>query len=163
MCRCENVRMKKNKYILAFISTSAYLHIRTLVFIRALVFIFTSAHLLIGTFSFAQRNKIDSLLYLLKKDKEDTNKMNHLNKISRLYEFTGAFDSATFYCNEALRLADILPNGMGMKGASVAYNNLGVTHFDQGNYSKALEYYFMALKKKEEIKDKNGIATVYGN
>jgi len=46
---------------------------------------------LFQNFSFAHQSKIDSLLTLLKKDKEDTNKVNHLNKIGSEYRKIGSY------------------------------------------------------------------------
>ncbi|MBI4930328.1 MAG: tetratricopeptide repeat protein [Bacteroidetes bacterium] len=176
MSKCEDVQMKKiNKYILAFISISANQHIRTSAFIRTFVFISISAHLLIYTFAFAQQNKIDSLLTLLKKDKEDTNKVNHLNNLSREYRYINAFDSSLALANSALKLANVIltlndKNGMNQtvkqtaqKGIAIAYNNIGLVYDYHGDYPNALDYYIKGLKVAEVLENKNIMAAILGN
>ncbi|HIA35213.1 MAG TPA: tetratricopeptide repeat protein, partial [Flavobacteriales bacterium] len=46
---------------------------------------------------------------------------------------------------------------------AISYNNIGWTYKNQGNYEKALEYYYKSLKISEEIGDKEGIADSYDN
>jgi len=118
---------------------------------------------LLCSFVSAQQNEIDSLLNIIKKDKEDTNKVNHLNFLSRNYADIGNFENALQYANEALHLANTLPNGTGRSGASSSYNNMGIIYMEQGDYPKALENYFKALKISEELGIKFKIAIQYGN
>ena len=49
------------------------------------------------------------------------------------------------------------------KGLAVAYSNIGLIYDDQGEIDKAIEYFFLSLKIKEEIKDKKGMAGSYNN
>src|ERR1035437_9624668 len=105
--------MKKNKFIL--------------------VLVFTLVNLLISTFAFAQQNKIDSLLSLFKKDKEDTNKINHLNKISIEYINIGSYDSAFLYGNTSLKLAQHLNF---KRGLAKSYGDIGIVYQEQGKYTK---------------------------
>jgi class 3 adenylate cyclase/tetratricopeptide (TPR) repeat protein len=49
------------------------------------------------------------------------------------------------------------------KGIASSLNNIGNIYQDQGNYSRALEYYQKSLAIKEEIADKNGIASSQNN
>ena len=46
---------------------------------------------------------------------------------------------------------------------SKTLGNIGIVHWQQGDYPKALEYDFKALKLKEELADKKGIAKTLGN
>ena len=46
---------------------------------------------------------------------------------------------------------------------AASVGNIGVIYDEQGNYAKALEYYFKALKMDEELGNKNGIASDLGN
>src|ERR1035437_1840645 len=111
---------------------------------------------------FAEQTKIDSLLTLLKKDKEDTNKVNHLNTLSREYIDIGSYDSSFAFANNALKLSPQL-NPPYKKGIATTYNNLGVVYMQQADYPKALEYYFKGLKMAEDLGDKNKIASCLGN
>src|SRR3990172_2041737 len=108
----------------------------------------------------AQQSNVDSLLFLLKKDKEDTNKVNHLNLLSREYLNIASYDSALLYANEALRHAELVSASDGMpkkvlndnlKGKANAYSNLGIFYHYQSNYPFALDYYLKALKIDEEL------------
>ena len=112
--------------------------------------------------AYCQLSKIDSLLSLLKTDKEDTNKVNHLNKIAEKYWHLGSFGSAMNFALDALQLSE-KQNPIYKKGMTTAYNNLGVIFRNQGEYPKALEYYFKELKTAEEIQNKNVIAISLGN
>src|ERR1017187_718991 len=100
-----------------------------------LLLIFTSAYLLIGTFTFSQSSnrQIDSLLSLLKKDKEDTNKVNHLNNLSHEYINKSSYDTALQYANVSLQAARQLNF---QKGIATSYSNIGHIYYLQGDYSK---------------------------
>src|ERR1035437_225989 len=117
--------------------------------------------IVIGTKNcFGQKSKIDSLLTLIKKDKEDTNKVNHLKDLSREYYFIGSYDSVLHYGLSILPLAQKINFKKGIAGA---YNIIGITYGIQDDYPKALDYYFGALKLYEELKDKTGIAKCCSN
>src|ERR1035437_525711 len=103
--------------------------------------------------SFSQRS-IDSLSNLLKKDKEDTNKVNHLNNLSRQYINISSYDNALNYSNQSIQLAQKVDF---KKGLASACNTCGTAYNYKGDYPKSLEYYLKALKIDEEIKDKNGM------
>ncbi len=51
----------------------------------------------------------------------------------------------------------------GKTGIRKAYNNLGAAYHEQGNYEKALEYYFSSLEISEQIKDTLFIVKTLGN
>ncbi|MBI4946031.1 MAG: tetratricopeptide repeat protein [Bacteroidetes bacterium] len=105
-------------------------------------------------------NPKDSLHQLIRFDKEDTNKVTHLNTLCREYQKIGSYDTAFRYGDIALQLAIELEFP---KGIATAYNNIGIIYTYQGNYSRALENYFAALKIRKEINDKQGIAASYNN
>src|ERR1035437_5437477 len=137
-----------------------------------LIFILCSTQL-----SFAQNKKIDILLSLLKTDKEDTNKVNHLNLLSEIYLDLGSYDSAIVFANQALIICnspfeggkgDVLTNKqmaqltlVMTKCKAAAYINLASIKRNQGNYPKALDFYLKALKLDEELKDKERITKGY--
>src|ERR1035437_2066524 len=129
-------------------------------FLIALTFCF--CHLI----SLAQHSKIDSLLSLLKKDKEDTSKVNHLMELYRIYCKTGDYTKAAFYSDCSMQVAKSIHfgNGLGWPiGIARSYNSMGIIFFNKGNYSSALQNYLADLKIREEIKDKEGIAGSYTN
>src|SRR3990167_4502145 len=103
---------------------------------------------------------IDSLLTLLKSDRNDTNKVNHLCQLIRECELTGKFDEGLKYGYDALKLAVQLNF---KKGIAVSYNSIGMMHDDKGDYEKALEFYLKSLKIKEKIGDKKGMAVSFNN
>src|ERR1035437_5329168 len=109
--------------------------------------------------SWSQQSKIDSLLSLIKKDKEDTNKVNHLNNLAFSFYFANP-DSTILFSLQAAELAEKINF---KRGIANAYGNCGTGNSIKDNYAKALEYYFKALKIDEERKDMNGIATRLGN
>jgi tetratricopeptide (TPR) repeat protein len=110
--------------------------------------------------SFAQNVKIDSLLNVLKTAKEDTNKVNTLNELSKKLWQTGNFDSAFIHAENAKKLSVKLNS---KKGIAIACNSIGVIYFYQGNYPKALDNHFTSLEIKEDIGDKKGVAASYSN
>ena len=132
----------------------------------------TKGYLLILTlclchlFSSGQQRKIDSLLTLLKTDKEDTTKVKHLNTLCNRLGNIGEYDKGLLYGKEALKLARSIPfeNGRGWsKGIANSYNRLGLIYWKQGNFSNALENYFASLKIWEKLENKEGINTCYNN
>ncbi|MBI4929603.1 MAG: tetratricopeptide repeat protein, partial [Bacteroidetes bacterium] len=127
--------------------------------------------IIISISCFARQSKVDSLLILLQKEKEDTAKINCLNDLSRELLNKGDYDPAMKYANDALTICDRLlsinrPEYSGsilnLKRAT-AYNNIGIIYKNQSNFDKALENYFTALKIREEVGDKQGIAYSYNN
>ena len=124
--------------------------------------------------SVAQRAKIDSLLVLLKTDKEDTNKVKHLNKILGQYISSSEYDKGLQYGNQALALLATIAGKAqqshhnatylaAQKSMAKSYNNMGVIYYYQGNYPEAIKMHLAALKLREELEDKKGIAASYNN
>ena len=109
---------------------------------------------------FSQQNKIDSLLSLIKKDKQDTNKVIHLYQLIRECELSGGFEEGLNYGIEALELARKLNF---KKGIANSYGSIGNIYLGQANYPKAFDYYLKALKLDEELKNKKRIAVRLGN
>jgi len=116
--------------------------------------------LLISFFGVGQDSYTDSLLNILKKSKEDTNKVNLLNQISREFLNEADYIKTKVYATDAISLAKQLTF---KKGEATANKTIGNLFFEQGDYSKAIEFYFNALKIYEEIKYKAGIAFIYTN
>ena len=119
-----------------------------------------------SSFCFPKNKNTDSLQALLKTDKADTNKVNHLNRLSWEFIGLGEYDSAIKNCNQALALSNslIIENKRGWeKGAAKAYNNIGLVYKNQGNYFDALEKLLLALKINKKINYKKGIVASLTN
>ncbi|MGQ0828553.1 MAG: tetratricopeptide repeat protein [Bacteroidota bacterium] len=130
---------------------------------------------LLRQFSFAQNEKIDSLLQAIKTlptsgITKDTIEIKTFNELYREYRTIGEPEKALGYSNKALEVAKKISGspveavaGAAKKGIANSYNNIGVIYCDQSDYPKAFEYFFKSLKVREEIKDKNGTASSYNN
>jgi len=108
----------------------------------------------------AQNRQADSLLNLLKTDIEDSNKVYHLNKLSRQYRLIGEYGKGLGVSMQAKELGRKIKF---KKGEGNACNNAGLLYQDEGNYPEALVNYFTALRIFEEIKYKQGTANVFNN
>jgi len=106
----------------------------------------------------AQQRKIDSLYSLLRTEKEDTNRVNTLIKLSWEFYITGDYNKSDSLCKIVLPLGQKLNF---KRGVAFAYNYLGNTASDRGNNPEALNYKHKALKIFQEINNKSGIANVY--
>ncbi len=127
-----------------------------------------------GAEVFAQTRTTDSLLTLLKKDKEDTNKVNHLNALSWSLMYQNP-DSSIILGNHALSIItpisssefsfarEGIEDNAIKKLRATTLDNLGCYYFLKTDYFNALDYYQKALKIDEDLKDKNGIAKRLGH
>ncbi|MBC7862273.1 MAG: tetratricopeptide repeat protein [Bacteroidia bacterium] len=122
----------------------------------------------------------DSLLALIKKDKEDSSKINHLNNLGWELMYQDP-DTSIILGNQALSLSQKLCASskdkliwFGKKGMASSLGNLGVYYHLKSDYQKALEYYTQATTLSEELlrNSKNpaerkiflsGISARYGN
>ena len=117
------------------------------------------AFLFISTGVFSQNTEIDSLLKVLKTQREDTNKINTLFGISKLYKSQRDPDQAMEYQKQALLLSEKLKFWLG-KAKAIYY--LGNIYFDlRQNYAQALEYYYKSLNLFEELGDKKWISNAH--
>jgi serine phosphatase RsbU (regulator of sigma subunit) len=110
--------------------------------------------------SFCQDQYSDSLLNLLKKTKDDSNRVNLLNQISREFEGQTDFTKAKAYALQAISLSEKLNF---KKGKALTLKTIGNIYFDQGDYSKSLEFFFHALKIRDSIQDILGVAAIHTN
>ncbi|MBK6833006.1 MAG: CHAT domain-containing protein [Bacteroidetes bacterium] len=110
---------------------------------------------------FSQNKEVDSLLVVLKTEKEDTNKVNLLNQLSEKAGLRIAkYDKALEYAESAEKLAEKLSF---KKGMANSYHIIGIVYTYQLNYAEALKNYLASIKIKEEIGDKKGMANSYNN
>ena len=101
---------------------------------------------------------IDSLMEVLKTAKEDSNKVNTLNMLSRRIWNAYPNGGPKAYAEKALALAQRLNFKRGM---SLAYYNMGLCCEIEDNFSEALKNYRASLKIDEEIGNKHGLADTY--
>lgn len=115
---------------------------------RFLFFIF-----FLGTYTqgFAQKKeKLDSLLTLLSKSKEDTFKVRVLTDLSTAYTFSDP-DKAVEFAVEGIELSENLHYSFGV---ATCLHELGIIRYYQGNYNKSLEEYLKALSILEKLQEK---------
>lgn len=108
---------------------------------------------------FGQNSKVDSLSVLLKKDKLDSGKVNHLNALGWELMYANP-DTSIELSNEALKISINIKNE---KCEANSYSNLGVYSWVKGEFPVSLSYQFKALKLREKIKDRRGEATSLSN
>ncbi len=107
----------------------------------------------------AQGPKTDSILGILNRVKEDSNKVVMLNKLFGDFIYTRPEKSIGF-ARQALALSQKLN---WEKGIANSYHCIGHFYLTQGDYPKCLEAWLTTLKIREKIHDKKGIALANGN
>ena len=107
---------------------------------------------------YAQNKAIDSMLVILKSAKEDTNKVKTLIDLSESLWRTDGSEQGIKFAREALELSEKINY---KRGILEAYNFIGLHYSYMGNRPEALKNYFIALKKAEDLGDKNEIAYCY--
>ncbi|MFY9308974.1 MAG: tetratricopeptide repeat protein [Bacteroidia bacterium] len=122
----------------------------------------------------AQNADNDSLLNLIRQDKQDTLKAKHLIAYARNMAYINP-DTAIILCKEALQLVTPVasPEFSNVKaGTEVnaielirlkAIGSLGNCYFMKSDFFKALECYTQALKIAEKLNHKKSIAAYSGN
>ena len=108
---------------------------------------------------FAQKQKADSILQLLKTETKDTSKVKLLWKLASTMGVYSP-DTALVYAQKSLLLATEIKY---TEGQSKAIGVLANTFRKMGNYSKALEYNFRKLPIAEKENDPDNLATVLMN
>ncbi|MCX8167327.1 MAG: tetratricopeptide repeat protein, partial [Candidatus Micrarchaeota archaeon] len=107
----------------------------------------------------AQNRSIDSALNILKKDIHDTTKVKIFNYLAWQY-ISFNKTKADSFCDLALAIAE---RNNYLPGISKSYILKGNISFEIADYEKSLEYNLRALKIREKLNDRWGIAGVYGN
>jgi len=105
----------------------------------------------------AQDNGTDSLKLALKKQNEDTTKVNLLNQITTI---TIQSEDAFIYGNQAVKLATKLNFS---KGKALGLKNLGLYYFIKSDFIPAEEYWREALEEYTVIHDESGRANMLNN
>lgn len=118
---------------------------------------FTVFFVFISFLSFAQKHEqslIDSLTQKLSLTKEDTNKVNLLDKLSYCYSTIDP-DKGVQYGEAAMKLSQQLNWKSGVAKANA---DLGINYQAKSDYTRALEYNLQALKLSEELNKRMSIA-----
>lgn len=105
------------------------------------------------------QGKTDSLIRLIKQDKPDTNKINHLNTLGNELMYQNP-DTAIILSKQALNIAE---KNKFKKHIANSLSNIGVYNWVKGEFPTALAYQFKALKQREEINDQTGKASSLAN
>ncbi|MDP1745473.1 MAG: tetratricopeptide repeat protein [Bacteroidota bacterium] len=109
---------------------------------------------------YAQQDRIDSLLLVLRSSTVDTIQINTLSELSRLHNSTGNYQDALKYAIDAQQQSQKVNFKTGLGNA---FNNIGSVYWNEGSYENALENYFKALEIRKEAKDKKGISGSLNN
>jgi tetratricopeptide (TPR) repeat protein len=104
--------------------------------------------------------RIDSLLRVVRTDREDTVKVAHLNKLAMEYHIISRYDTVPAVANSALLLSEKLNY---KRGIANAHNLLGNHYSSQGIIAEGMKQHLLSLKLNEELQDKQGIASGYNN
>ena len=117
-------------------------------------------------FAFAQNKNIDSLLTLLKTDKEDTNKVKTLINIGEYYSDKGEYDKSLKFLEDASKLCSETKK----KEILITKVNIVIAgvYTRKGDYNKSLDLYLGSLgilerenQRKELAKALHNIAITY--
>ena len=128
--------------------------------VKSIILLVSILFLLQSQLSHAQKSKIDSILFKLKTQKIDTNKVNLYYELSWRYRIDGDCRRALKNGMIALKLSKKLNF---QRGTANIYNSIGAIYSFQGNYAEGLKYYFKSLKIRETIGEKGSIALSYNN
>ena len=109
--------------------------------------------------SIGQNQTVDSLLFRLKNEKEDTVRCELYRQIGRIYLNVNP-DSSMFFYKKSLVLAE---NKNLRKEEITTLRYIGNYYTNLGSYDKALEYHLKSLKISEQLNDKKEMAPCYTN
>ena len=92
-------------------------------------------------------NKIDSLLTVIKSDKADTSKINHLNDLAWILKYSNP-DTSIILSNQALNIlinTKNLPEIWKQTAKGKCFHRLATFQYLKGNYAESLDFYYKAL------------------
>jgi tetratricopeptide (TPR) repeat protein len=126
---------------------------------RKIILLF--AAIVLSRSSYSQQNQIDSFKRVLETAKEDTSKVNALNKVTSLCLQTPPdYKKALLFAEKSKLLAEKLSY---KKGIAIAHHYLGIIYDYFGLYEKAFQNYLDGLKIWETLKDSGMIIQSYQN
>jgi adenylate cyclase len=120
--------------------------------------IFSLFWLLSGSGSFAQKTKADSLLTVLKSAPADSNRINTLLELNKVFGSRN-IDSARMFVSEAIRIAEASGN---KKQHALALKTMGNSYYQKDN-NAALDYWEKSLSLYRSIQDSSGEANLLSN
>lgn len=106
---------------------------------------------------YAQQRVIDSLKLLVSLDKEDSFKVQHLNKLANAYCDAGEMPKALGCGQSALFLALKINYPLGLERA---YSNIAFTYYLLADYQKALDCYSKSLAIAGQTGNESGAASI---
>jgi two-component system NtrC family sensor kinase len=124
---------------------------------RKLIFFFSG--ILFFSNCFSQERETDSLILLLKNTKEDSTRVDILNKIAALYLNTSP-DTTIIHATQAKQLAEDISY---IPGLAYALKNIGLGYYMQADYVQTLTYWNKSLEKFKAAGDKKGTANILSN
>ena len=107
----------------------------------------------------AQDSRVDSLKSLLRNQAQDTSRVNMLNEIADAIHRANP-DEAIRYSTEARKLAELLNFP---RGEAMAYKNMGLGYYMQGEYTEAVRHWEPSLALYEELGDDQMVANLLSN
>jgi len=107
----------------------------------------------------AQQNAIDSLNDIILKNNKDTNHINSLLELAKQYQRID-LDSAMKFSEDALKISTI---NEFYKGSALAYRQIGILFYFNGDNDKSIENLYLSLDKWKQAKDERGIGRAYMN
>lgn len=122
------------------------------------LFIF-SLFITTNIFCQSSQKEIDSLVASLPTIKNDTHKVDVLNKIAWDVSYND-FQKAIDYCYKAILLAKKINYE---KGLSKTYNTIATIYTDLGVSDEAVKYHELSLNISKKLNYKSGIASTYAN
>lgn len=104
-------------------------------------------------------NEIDSLKRLIASNIADSNKVNLLNKLSKLF-FNDNPDTSVTIAASSKKLAEQINFRPGL---ALALKNMGIGYYLQGKYKEAVLTWNQALEVYKLLGDKSGVANMLSN
>src|ERR1041385_1761431 len=106
----------------------------------------------------------DSAIYYARELKNLSEELNYPKgitsayfRLGQAYNNLGNYDSSQTYLSKALAMST------DKSTTAKIYDNIGINHWEMGNYPEALKNYFTGLKAFEEAGDKKAIGSTYNN
>ncbi len=107
----------------------------------------------------ASGNQLDSLNAVIAKAPDDSNKVQHMLKLSALY-FGTAPEEAIQVGENAMKLSRRIGYS---KGVAYALKNIGIAYYYQGEYVESLTAWQKSLAVFDSIGDQTGVANILSN
>ena len=115
---------------------------------------------IIPTKLYSQNNRIDSLKNIVQTNKKDSTAVYNLIALSKAYLEGENIEESLVFSEQALNLAKQIEFN---KGIAIAYKQVGLAHYYQGNFLEVFDSWEQSLKTFEAIHDTLGIANAINN